>query len=80
MPQDSGISSDMRFEELIKGYTPAEQFLARQIKAVRQECEKRKYCYPQTVFSRKQVALGIGSTSAIAIAIIKLAEILVENL
>lgn len=64
----NGMSSDLAFEKLIKDFSPAEQFLARELRDVKKECETRKTCYPAPalIMSKKAIASGVGGVGVIA--------------
>ena len=64
----NGMSSDLAFEKLIKDFSPAERFLARELRDVKKECETRKTCYPSPalVMSKKAIAGGVGGVGVIA--------------
>ena len=67
----NGMSSDLAFEKLIKDFSPAEQFLARELREVKKECETRKTCYPAPahIMSKKVLAGGVGGVGVIATVI-----------
>ena len=68
------IQDDLKFEKLIAGFNEPEKFLARQIRDVQKECEKRRYCQPIS-FSRKHIMIaigGVGGISALVAGIIQL--------
>jgi len=73
---NNGMSDDLRFEELVKDFNAPEQFLARQLREVQQECKRREHCYSNVVFSRRQVAGGVsvvGGISAVVAALLEIA-------
>ena len=71
---DNGMSGNLSFEELIKDFSKAEQFLAREVRSIKQECETRKSCYPvpAIVLSKRVIAGGVGGVGVIS-AIINIA-------
>ena len=78
----NGMSSDLAFEKLIKDFSPAEQFLARELRDVKRECEARKTCYPPPaiIMSKKAIAGGIGGVGVIATLINIVIEVLRNRL
>ena len=79
---NNGMSSDLAFEKLIKDFSPAEQFLARELREVKKECETRKSCYPAPalIMSKKAIAGGIGGVGVIATLINIVIEVLRSRL
>ena len=65
---DNDMSQDLAFEKLIKDFSLAEQFLARELRDVKRECETRKTCYPAPalIMSKKALAGGLGGVGVIA--------------
>ena len=78
----NGMSSDLAFEKLIKDFSPAEQFLARELRDVKKECETRKTCYPAPalVMSKKMLAGGVGGVGVIATIINIVIEVMKNRL
>ena len=62
MPNGQEMMDSLRFEESIKDFSPAEQFLAREVRAVKEECQRRAFCYPThtPILSKTQIAVGAG--------------------
>ena len=77
---DNDMSKDLAFEKLIKDFSPAEQFLARELRDVKRECETRKTCYPAPalIMSKKAIAGGIGGVGLVA-TIINIAIEVIRN-
>ncbi len=77
MPNDDSMIDAMKFEGLIKDFTISEQFLARQLREVKIECENRKICPVGFQFTKKQVAIGASGMGGIAVfvnLVVKLIE------
>ncbi len=77
MPNGDDMMDAMKFEGLIKDFTVSEQFLARQLREVKIECENRKICPVGFQFTKKQVAIGASSMGGIAVfvnLVVKLIE------
>jgi hypothetical protein len=67
------IEDDLNFEKLIENFNEPEKFLARQIRKVQIECQKRRPCGAIN-FTRKQIATGVGGIVGIAGALYALVD------
>lgn len=77
MPHGNDLTADLKFEELIKDYSPAEQFLARQIREMKHDFEEMKSV---PLLSRRQVAAGVGGIGGLSATVTVITDFIIKAL